>query len=325
MNSGIYTITNLVNGKIYVGCTKDFTSREYTHFNLLKKNKHFNHHLQKAFNKYKQENLVFEILEICDNKYLYSQENYWINMLNTLNMNYGYNLSMPNPDKKGNHSLETKLKISASHSKNPSRPSRKLTDFEIEDICKELVSGARFSQLKQKYNQLTGHILSDIRNKNTFKYITDNFDFPKVKKSSEKRKLSSLLTPDEVTQQRIEIRRINGNNKSELYKKEEKVLTEKQIKRQLTLCKYSFLQKDLEGNIIYLFLTSKELEEAGFQQCHMKKCSNNDKYTHRGYKWEVIPFERELTLNKYKTEQDERNIVNNAVDSLDDADADINN
>ena len=42
MNSGIYQIVNLLNGKMYVGSTKDFEKRKKVHFVLLIKNKHFN-------------------------------------------------------------------------------------------------------------------------------------------------------------------------------------------------------------------------------------------------------------------------------------------
>jgi group I intron endonuclease len=113
---GIYTITNSVNGKIYIGCTKDFEIRCYTHFNNLKNNKHSNEHLQNSFNKYGKNNFNFEILEECDELLLTSQENYWCNMLNTHDKKYGYNIKPTSPDYNGKISNETKLKISKSNS-----------------------------------------------------------------------------------------------------------------------------------------------------------------------------------------------------------------
>lgn len=65
--SGIYTITNLVNNKIYIGSAINLSNRKSTHFYKLRNNTHGNPHLQNAFNKYKEENFVFEVLELVDN------------------------------------------------------------------------------------------------------------------------------------------------------------------------------------------------------------------------------------------------------------------
>lgn len=47
--SGIYQWRNLVNGKVYIGSTKNFTMRKKTHIEALRKNKHHNRHLQSAW------------------------------------------------------------------------------------------------------------------------------------------------------------------------------------------------------------------------------------------------------------------------------------
>lgn len=49
---GIYKITNLNDGKVYIGKSEDLKRRIKTHKLLLKRNKHFNYHLQNAYNKY---------------------------------------------------------------------------------------------------------------------------------------------------------------------------------------------------------------------------------------------------------------------------------
>ena len=112
---GIYTITNIINNKIYIGYTNNFIRRKNDHFSYLKRNVHKNIHLQKAYNKYGRDNFIFEILEECEESYLCSQEHYWCNMLNTHNKNYGYNILPTHPDKiASTHSKETKIKISNS-------------------------------------------------------------------------------------------------------------------------------------------------------------------------------------------------------------------
>lgn len=109
--SGIYTITNITNNKIYVGYSKDVFNRKISHYSTLLRQKHANEHLQRAYNKYGKQNIIFEVLEECEEKYLASQENYWCNMLNVHNINYGYNIDITHPDNKKIMSEVTKEKL----------------------------------------------------------------------------------------------------------------------------------------------------------------------------------------------------------------------
>lgn len=65
-NCGIYQIRNLVNGKIYIGSSKDFRKRKSKHISELRKQEHSNKHLQAAWNLYNKENFVFEMLEYVE-------------------------------------------------------------------------------------------------------------------------------------------------------------------------------------------------------------------------------------------------------------------
>ena len=62
MESGIYKILNNINGKIYIGSTKNFNKRWVTHKYLLRLNKHENKHLQYAWNKYGE--VHFEFIKV---------------------------------------------------------------------------------------------------------------------------------------------------------------------------------------------------------------------------------------------------------------------
>lgn len=90
----VYVIRNVMNGKVYVGSTVNMSKRKARHLNDLNKNSHANKHLQKAWNKYGEENFIHEIIEVCANEeVLRKKELEHIARLNALNHNLGYNIS----------------------------------------------------------------------------------------------------------------------------------------------------------------------------------------------------------------------------------------
>lgn len=103
--------------------------RKYEHFSKLRKNKHCNNHLQKAWNKYGEKNFEFSILEtfvfpsnytsVIKAEYLTSREVYLIQLLFAC-YNIKKDITIGNTGYK--HSEETKRKIGKSNTtKNPSR------------------------------------------------------------------------------------------------------------------------------------------------------------------------------------------------------------
>lgn len=60
--SGIYKITNIANGKCYIGSSCNLYNRIYEHFKYLRLNRHANPKLQNAYNKYGLENFKWEIM-----------------------------------------------------------------------------------------------------------------------------------------------------------------------------------------------------------------------------------------------------------------------
>jgi len=79
--AGVYKITNLVNGKIYVGSSVNIYNRKHTHSTKLSKNVHHSRHLQNSYNKYGKDSFLFEVLEYCDKLNITKREQYYIDVL----------------------------------------------------------------------------------------------------------------------------------------------------------------------------------------------------------------------------------------------------
>jgi len=77
---GIYKITNKINGRAYIGQSKNIGTRWSNHINRLECKKHENKELQKGFNNFGYFNFSFEIIEECQEKELLSVELKYINL-----------------------------------------------------------------------------------------------------------------------------------------------------------------------------------------------------------------------------------------------------
>jgi group I intron endonuclease len=81
MESGIYKIVNIKNNKFYVGSSKNLMNRWKEHSYSLRKNKHINCILQRAWNKYGEQSFNFEIIESCSPYLLYEREQFYLDLL----------------------------------------------------------------------------------------------------------------------------------------------------------------------------------------------------------------------------------------------------
>lgn len=90
--SGIYKITNNVNGKFYIGSSQNISRRWYDHKRELRIQKHHNKYLQRAWNKYGEENFSFEIVEECKVEELSDREQLYIEKY--VNSDFCYNISI---------------------------------------------------------------------------------------------------------------------------------------------------------------------------------------------------------------------------------------
>ena len=109
----VYKITNIINGKLYIGQTLDYEERVRHHKQtpFRKNSKEKNRPLYRAMRKYGIENFKFEIIDTAETiEELNEKEIYWIGYYDScVDNNKGYNLDKGG--KNGLKSEETKRKI----------------------------------------------------------------------------------------------------------------------------------------------------------------------------------------------------------------------
>lgn len=88
---GIYQIYNTVNGKRYIGLSRDVSSRFSQHKRCLNGGRHSNSHLQTAWNMYGEDAFEFSVIEETSLAELQDREIYWIKYYDSFKN--GYNRS----------------------------------------------------------------------------------------------------------------------------------------------------------------------------------------------------------------------------------------
>lgn len=88
--TGIYKITNQINGKVYIGQAIDIQKRWERHKSVYNKpNSHeYDYHIYRGFRTYGLDNFKFEVIEECTESELNEREIYWISYYNSYRDGY---------------------------------------------------------------------------------------------------------------------------------------------------------------------------------------------------------------------------------------------
>lgn len=92
VKSGVYSIVNMSNGKLYIGSAVNFKNRWRSHLSLLRRSIHDNGYLQNAWNKYGEDNFIFYIMQRCGKDDLITLEQSWLSWTKSFDRAIGYNI-----------------------------------------------------------------------------------------------------------------------------------------------------------------------------------------------------------------------------------------
>ena len=91
-NAGVYRISNRVDGKQYIGGSLLVLRRLGHHRSLLRRQLHFNRHLQRAWDKHGEDAFVFEVVQFCDkDDVLFCEQTHLDEMFATVDRRLIYN------------------------------------------------------------------------------------------------------------------------------------------------------------------------------------------------------------------------------------------
>lgn len=209
---GIYKITNIITGKVYVGQSVHIESRVKEHKNPSNWIRESGKVLYRAFLKYGIENFTFEVVEECEAEKLSEREIYWISFFNSFAD--GYNMTSGGESNYGDSS-----------------PLHKLTEADVIEIRKRYANKERRKEVYLDYKDRIGeHGFGKIWKGETWKntmmevYTPENKEFQRrnsaMKGTSNGR---SLLTEEDVVS--IRTRRKNGEKMKDVFSDYENVLT----------------------------------------------------------------------------------------------------
>ena len=166
MKSGIYCIENLKNGKKYIGQSRNIERRWSSHQSAFRRGHTGGSLLYRAMAKHGIESFEFRVLEYCSPKVIDERERFYIQELQSMSNQNGYNIEsgghmgekispLVSQRKRGKNNPMFGKKMSKEHKEILSVVSRgtnnKLQQSEVEKIKRALLGGATPTELSACY------------------------------------------------------------------------------------------------------------------------------------------------------------------------------
>lgn len=198
MTAGIYHIVNKVNGKKYIGSSIEIEKRWAHHKSQLSRGIHHNIHLQRAFDKYGEENFEFRIAGETLPEMAVYVEDY---ILRHLGDKFEYNIAPRAQNREV--SEETKKKISENHA-NQFGENNPMYGKSLTDEHKRKISQSKTGKkLSEEHKQVISQTLSDrefsdetITKMSESKLGEDNPFFGKTHTEESRKKMSKSWTEE---------------------------------------------------------------------------------------------------------------------------------
>lgn len=147
---GIYKLTNKINGKIYIGKSRDLKYRT----NSYKKRSYTDRPFQSALNKYGREGFKIEAIEIfpqgTPDKTLLTRETFWIKFFKAANYKFGYNGTECSFDERGEGFRKRKAEIRELKRKNQWNFTRPIKENQQTSCLKNWTTSKPVNQLDKK-------------------------------------------------------------------------------------------------------------------------------------------------------------------------------
>lgn len=114
MTCGVYTITLIKSGRVYVGSSKNIEGRWKEHLRHLRQGRHANDRMQRAFAHHGEEAFVFAVIQVTEEDARIAREQAWMDCLGAYDRRRGFNLRPTADSPRGAFvSDETRAKLRA--------------------------------------------------------------------------------------------------------------------------------------------------------------------------------------------------------------------
>lgn len=174
--AGVYKIRNIVDGKVYIGGTKNLSERRRVHFWRLEHGCNKNGRLQKAYDIYGHDAFCFEVIQtLSPDADIHSVEQKYIDLYRSYDQEHGYNIApkadstkgIPCPEKVRNSvSLSNSTRVQSEFARKMSRErtiarnkkNRKASDEEISEMLAMKDSGLPMTKISLMFGLSHGYL-----------------------------------------------------------------------------------------------------------------------------------------------------------------------